>query len=149
MRKWSPFVVFLIIMHLCTYASAETANVHKQKLGPFYYTVYQEYSEPKWDIGVLNQQDKTNIRETKLNNEALKLFKETVDDIAMLAVQFASITFLLVISILVFAYRRKQKHRSFMRILLLFSSGVFILFLHTSLELFKKTEQAKSLFYLL
>ncbi|MFL7941642.1 hypothetical protein [Priestia sp. TSO9] len=147
MRKWSFLFFVLAFMHPASALADDGAD--KKKLGPFYYTVSHDYSREKWDVGVLNQQDKTNIPETDLNDETLKLFQRTVDDLADLAIRFAAMSVLLVCSLVVFTYFRIQKKRPFLRLFFVFSSVGFLFCVYTSLELFKKTEQAKSLFYLL
>lgn len=147
MRKWSFLFFVLAFMHPASALADEGAD--EKKLGPFYYTVSHDYSRGKWDVGVLNQQDKTNIPETDLNDETLKLFQRTVDDLADLAIRFAAMSVLLVCSLVVFTYFRIQKKRPFLRLFFVFSSVGFLFCVYTSLELFKKTEQAKSLFYLL
>ena len=110
-------------------------TVQMKKLGPFYYTVSHDYSREKWDVGVLNQQDKTNIPETDLNDETLKLFQSTVDDLAELAIRFAAMSVLLVCSLVVlrtFAFKNALFSACFY-----FSSVGFLFCVYTSLELFK------------
>ena len=122
-------------------------TVQMKKLGPFYYTVSHDYSREKWDVGVLNQQDKTNIPETDLNDETLKLFQSTVDDLAELAIRFAAMSVLLVCSLVVlrtFAFKK----RPFLRLFLFFQALAFY-FASIHHWSYLKTEQAKSLFYLL
>ncbi len=75
----------------------------------------------------------------------LKLFQRTVDDLADLAIRFAAMSVLLVCSLVVFTYFRIQKKRPFLSACFLFFQALAFYFAsHTSLELFKKTEQAKS-----
>ncbi|MEK1829143.1 hypothetical protein AAAC51_08390 [Priestia megaterium] len=97
---------------------------------------------------MLNQQDKTNIPETDLNDETLKLFQRTVDDLADLAIRFAAMSVLLVCSLVVFTYFRIQRKRPFLRLFLFFQALAFY-FASIHHWSYLKTEQAKSLFYLL
>ncbi|MBN8251949.1 hypothetical protein LZP85_11345 [Priestia flexa] len=148
MKRWISLLIFLLAFPIASHVSASNHHVDEQKLGPFYYTVYNDTSSQKWDIGVLNHEEKTNISETKLNNEGLLLFKETIDELAKLSIQLGIACIVLIGIMLFFIYRLLKRKRLFLRISLLASSVAFTFLLVTTIEIFKKTEQAKTLFYL-
>ncbi|MDT2046264.1 hypothetical protein CHN50_20435 [Priestia aryabhattai] len=148
MKRWISLLIFLLTLPIASHVSASNHHVDEQKLGPFYYTVYNDAPSQKWDIGVLNHEEKTNISETKLNNEGLLLFKETIDELAKLSIQLGIACMVLMGIILFLIYRLFKRKRLFLRISLLASSVAFAFLLITTIEIFKKTEQAKTLFYL-
>ncbi|UZW64987.1 hypothetical protein OC195_12045 [Priestia flexa] len=148
MKRWISLLIFLLAFPIASHVSASNHHVDEQKLESFYYTVYNDTSSQKWDIGVLNHEEKTNISETKLNNEGLLLFKETIDELAKLSIQLGIACIVLIGIMLFFIYRLLKRKRLFLRISLLASSVAFTFLLVTTIEIFKKTEQAKTLFYL-
>ncbi|MBM7702970.1 hypothetical protein [Metabacillus iocasae] len=154
MIKWIICLLMLFAVPQAVFAQTDMTMIDAQRSGSYFYTVYKHHDERmyhyEWNVGISSSDTKRQISETKLNNEALQLFRHTVNDIYALKGQLMTLgLYWLILTALWIYVKQKQKNRYVCRAVTLFSTATIAYIGHVSIELYTKTKHANSLFHLL
>ncbi|WP_110112073.1 hypothetical protein [Bacillus sp. CGMCC 1.16541] len=154
MKKWIICLLILFVLPHAVFSEDNRSTIDTQKSGDYFYTVYKHHDERMyhyaWDVGISPSNTKSEISETKLNNEALQLFRHTVNDISSIKQRLMMVGVYFVLLTMIWIYVKKTRKNRYIRgIVTIFSTATIAYLAHNSIILYTKTKHANSLFHLL